>query len=700
MNSGKNRWDLFLISAIALFLELAVIRWLSTEIRIFAYFKNLPLMAAFLGFGIGFWLSDRAQRLLPWFPRLMLLLVVLIAGASGLGITHVIFVDPRKYFILGTGFGDHAVDSVPSLLATLKALCVIVFVFFLVMATFATLASKIGDLLNRSRPLTAYSINVAGSLIGIVGFSLVSFLQWPPVVWLVAAFVPLLYFYREHRRPALVYFSAAVAFALAVQLRSPAIWSPYYRVEVRYASTAKAPNELHLYVNYDGFQVIENLAPEYLRQFPVEQQRTFNRHYNLPYQLSRSPAESVLILGGGAGNDAAAALRNGATRVDVVEIDPVIAQLGRRLHPENPYSSSRVRLFVDDARSFLQRCASSYDLIVFATLDSQTVFSSLSSLRLDNFVFTQESLESAKRLLRPGGGIALNFFNIKPWLSQRHFNTLASVMGQSPLTYSSAQNQETLFLAGERFDPARPLGTTDYEPVSPQFSLATVEATHDDWPFLFLERRSLPVHYLLPLGIILALALLALNQAGVRLRDIDGHLFFMGSAFLLIETKAVTTLALTFGSTWVVNSIVIAAILIMILLANLLAEKVHLPGYTFLYVLLVATLVFNFLFSFDLLNRFSWTARLVTSSCIIALPLFFASLIFARSFAGVTSPGFALASNLLGGLLGGFLEYLDMWTGLRWLNIVALVLYLVSLVLLQKPLSKPVATTVAAGVDA
>src|SRR5262249_9447498 len=198
-----------------------------------------------------------------------------------------------------------------------------------------------------------------------------------------------------------------------------------------------------------------------------------------------------------------------------------------------------------------------------------------------------------------------------------------------------------------------------------------------------------------PLGIILALALLALNKAGVRPEDIDGHLFFMGSAFLLIETKAVTTLALIFGSTWVVNSIVIAAILIMILLANLLAEKVHLPGYGFLYILLVAALVFNFLFSFDLLNRFGWTARLVISSCIIALPLFFASLIFARSFARVSSPGFALASNLLGGLLGGFLEYLDMLTGLRWLNIVALVLYVVSLLLLQKPLSKPVATLAA-----
>jgi hypothetical protein len=199
----------------------------------------------------------------------------------------------------------------------------------------------------------------------------------------------------------------------------------------------------------------------------------------------------------------------------------------------------------------------------------------------------------------------------------------------------------------------------------------------------------------MPLGIILALALLALRKAGVRSKNIDWHLFFMGSAFLLIETKAVTTLALIFGSTWIVNSIVIAAILIVILLANLLTEKVPLPGFGVLYSLLFAVLAFNFFFSFDLLNRLSWTARLVMSSCIIALPLFFASLIFAQSFARVASSGLALASNLLGGLLGGFLEYLDMWTGLRWLNLVALVLYAVSLLFLRKRPSKPL-TVVAA----
>src|SRR2546422_3119013 len=96
----KNYWDLLLLSFISLFLELAIIRWLSSEIRIFAYFKNLPLMAAFLGFGVGFFLHEKSGWLFAWFPRLICYLSIVIAGASGLGITHVIFADPRQYFLL------------------------------------------------------------------------------------------------------------------------------------------------------------------------------------------------------------------------------------------------------------------------------------------------------------------------------------------------------------------------------------------------------------------------------------------------------------------------------------------------------------------------------------------------------------------------------------------------------------------------
>ena len=45
--STGNAWMLFLASFLALYFELVVIRYLSTEIRVFAYLKNLTLIASF-----------------------------------------------------------------------------------------------------------------------------------------------------------------------------------------------------------------------------------------------------------------------------------------------------------------------------------------------------------------------------------------------------------------------------------------------------------------------------------------------------------------------------------------------------------------------------------------------------------------------------------------------------------------------------
>jgi SAM-dependent methyltransferase len=688
----RNSWELFLISWISLFLELAVIRWLSAEVRIFAYFKNLPLMAAFLGFGIGFYLHDKADKVFLWFPRLIFILTIVISGALVFGITHVIFVDPLQFFILGGGFNWHFADRTQQLLQITKAVSVIVSIFFLVMMVFATLVSKVGELLNKEKPLQGYSINIAGSLLGIGTFSLVSFLEWQPLVWMVLIYLPLLYFYRGHLKFSVIYFSASLLFVFQVGSLNPAIWSPYYRIMVRNIPSPTEPSITKVLVNYDGFQVIEDLSAKHLKDFPEDIQRKFSRHYNIPYCLSKKRLESVLILGGGTGNDAAAALRNGANRVDVVEIDPAIAMIGRTHHPEKPYESTKVSLYVDDARSFMQKTSQKYDLVIFATLDSHTVFSSLSSLRLDNFVFTKESVRNARNLLNPGGGIAINFLKTKDWLFQRHFLTLMEASGSVPLVYTSPLNGEVILLAGEGFDANRDPGMTNYLPERIGPETFVVEPTSDDWPFLFLEKRGVPFHYLLPLFIILALALVPLYKVGLRPGDVDWHLFFMGGAFLLIETKAVTTLALVFGSTWMVNSIVIAAILLMILISNLLVLWRPFKGYLFLYLGLCASILFNFGFSFDSLNQLEWQTRALVSGLVIALPLFFAALIFAKAFSTVESPSNGLASNLLGGLVGGLLEYLDMWTGLRTLNLIALTLYLLSALFLSLKLrSRPTA---------
>lgn len=682
----RGDFELLLVSFIALFLELAIIRWLSTEIRIFAYFKNLPLMAAFLGFGIGCYLYRSAETLFyKTFPRLIGILASVIASAPALDLTRVIFVDPRQYFLLGAGFGDHALISAPSMLQAAKAYVVIVLVFGLIVATFAALTSKMGQLLNQEMPLRAYSINVLGSLLGIVGFTIISYIEAQPLLWLVLVYIAALYFFwgRAELKLTLLYFVASALITARIALVSTAFWSPYYRISLNMTDPANA-SQIGVTVNYDGFQLIQDLSPEYLQNIPENIQRSQRRHYDLPYQLSKRNIQSVLILGGGTGNDAAAALRHGANHVDVVEIDPVIARLGRELHPERPYESKRVHLHVDDARSFLHKTERRYDLVVFATLDSHAAFSSLSSIRMDNFVFTNDSVRRVRSLLNPGGGVTINFFAIKPWLSQRHLNVLEEVMGKTPLALASPTNQEIILLSGDLFDRSRELGLTDYQPVALPFTLARVDPTTDDWPFLFLEQRGIPFHYLSPLLIICALAIVPLRYCKLKVGNINWHLFFMGASFLLIESKAVTSLGLLFGSTWLVNSVVIGSILLMIMLANFFISLGYQRSFGALYSVLIVVIVVNFLFPFDWLNTLIWEFRLAVAGMIIASPLFIAALIFARAFSEVSWPSIALASNLFGSLVGGILEYIDMWTGLRWLNIVALVLYLVSYVFLRR----------------
>ena len=74
---GFSNRTLILASLLALFLELMLIRWVSSEIGIFAYFKNFVLMACFLGFGLGCSLCHRRMNLLPSFVSLLLLTLII-----------------------------------------------------------------------------------------------------------------------------------------------------------------------------------------------------------------------------------------------------------------------------------------------------------------------------------------------------------------------------------------------------------------------------------------------------------------------------------------------------------------------------------------------------------------------------------------------------------------------------------------------
>jgi len=114
----------------------------------------------------------------------------------------------------------------------------------------------------------------------------------------------------------------------------------------------------------------------------------------------------------------------------------------------------------------------------------------------------------------------------------------------------------------------------------------------DDWPFLYLRNALIPwlnVREMILLALVSAAILLA--YAPTRRVRPNGHMFFLGAGFMLLETKGVVHVALLFGSTWIVNSVVFFAILLLILAANLYVRATGPVRAVALLYLLVASLV-------------------------------------------------------------------------------------------------------------
>jgi spermidine synthase len=176
--------------------------------------------------------------------------------------------------------------------------------------------------------------------------------------------------------------------------------------------------------------------------------------YHLPYRLLKAPPRRALVVGAGTGNDVAVLLDEGAERVDAVEIDPVILDLGRQRHPDRPYADPRVRAINTDARSFLNDTRERYDLIVFGTLDSMTRLSALSNVRLDNFVYTLDCIQRARERLTPDGGIALYFMAATDYIDMRLRGMVAEAFGEDPLVEPHHyQLFNRIYMAGPAFRP-------------------------------------------------------------------------------------------------------------------------------------------------------------------------------------------------------------------------------------------------------
>lgn len=650
------RGRLLALSFLSLFTELALIRWAGSNIIYLSYLSNFVLLASFLGLGLGFLLAQHRVRLFAYLLPL-LGVFVLAALAGGLSIQ---VPEAKGDVIFFTG-GQSA------LTAPVGAVLPIIFVW--VTAIMACVGQELARAFRLLPALEAYRIDIAGSLAGIVAFTALSFLGAPPVVWGVVVALGVLSL--GSTRPSRLQAAGAACFvvALAVESFQPdSAWSPYYKVRWFDAGA--------------GSTAVDVNGVPHQGAFHVSRSRSAQDPYLAPYQLmgTRIPS-NVLVIGAGTGNDVAVALYQGASHVDAVEIDPVLQRLGASVHPDHPYQDPRVSVYIDDGRAFLQRTSSSYDLILFALPDSLTLVSGQSSLRLESYLFTAEAAASARAHLRPDGVFAeYNFFR-QQWLVDRLAGTLQDSYGQAPCVLEEVGQVPGVGFAVlvASLDPAQITCSSRW-----QRPADTAPPSRDDQPFLYV-RGGFPSFYIVTLLLILLAAALATLLAGspVVLAPY-ADLFFMGAAFLLMETKNVVQFALLFGTTWFVNALVFAGILVTVALAIEVSRRWKLPGPTPFYLLLFIALGAAWLVPPAYLLALPFGARLVGASALAFGPVFVANLAFAQRFRDTGDSLKAFAANLLGAILGGCLEYSALVIGYRDLLLVAGLLYVIAFILYRR----------------
>ncbi|TPG18289.1 methyltransferase domain-containing protein [Pedococcus bigeumensis] len=641
-----NRVRLVLASALMLFVELALIRWTSSNNLYLVHMTNFVLLASFLGIGLGFLRGRAGHDLFPFGPVLLAVLIAFVL-----------------VFPVRTGTGRGGQWQLVGLFdwAPLPRWLSLAVIFVLTAATLMALAQEVARTFSTFEPLEAYRLDVMGSLAGIVTFAALSFLRLPPLGWgLVGAavFVVLLgRRLRMVRRLPVLALGALVLMLGAESVVGSFQWSPYYKIH----TTQLSGGLFRVEVNNTPLQTA----------LPVSDIRRDSPFYLYPYTYAGS-RDDVLVIGAGTGNDVAVALAQGAKRVDAVEIDPAIMQLGRDHHPDRPYSDPRVTTHVDDGRAFMERTDRRYDLILLALPDSATIVTGQSALRLENYLFTTQALTQARSLLKPDGTFAMyNYY--EPWLLDRYANTVRTVYDAAPcvqLGPSYGPRQQAVLTL--RKDASTGGCTTTWTPRT-----TALEPSVDDRPFPYLGSRTIPSFYLWMLGLVLLASVVAVRSVAGPLRTMRPYadLFFMGTAFLLLETKNVVQFALLFGTTWAVNAAVFAGVLLSVLAAIEVARRVTIGRPILLYAALLAALAAAWLIPQDALLDLSLVPRFLAGVTIAFAPIFIANLLFAVRFKGVGSSTVAFGANLLGAMVGGALEYLALIFGFNALLVVVAALY-------------------------
>jgi len=281
--------------------------------------------------------------------------------------------------------------------------------------------------------------------------------------------------------------------------------------------------------------------------------------------------------------------------------------------------------------------------------------------------------------------MVVKFQVARPFIAGRLKATLKEVFGTDPVQFGVDQSFNvspgTFFVSGSPQRIAAAVeepGLRHHLATHADVRTESAPVTTDDWPFFYQQAPGVPSSVILISLVLVVVCWFLMKRTAVPVTEIAWPFFFLGAGFMLMESQIVSRMALLFGTTWVVNSVTISGLLALIVGANMLERAGARISTAGVYGGLFASILIAYFVPVSALLIPSPAGKIAAAVAVLCGPVFFASILFIRAFAAARFSGAALGSNLLGALVGGLLESMSMWIGLRSLLFLALALYLLA----------------------
>ena len=245
-----------------------------------------------------------------------------------------------------------------------------------------------------------------------------------------------------------------------------------------------------------------------------------------------------------------------------------------------------------------------------------------------------KGLRDARAHLKAGGIISLSFSIINTELGRKIYLMMQQAFdGHPPVCIKTDYDGSTIFLEAKDKDLSLPnqlLQQTGFHDQTALFADPTLRAdvSTDDWPFFYMPRRVYPLSYLVMVVLIVLLSfLVTVNFVAERPQFSHLPFFFLGAGFMLVETKGITELGLTFGNSWQVIGVIIVGLLLMAFLGNCIVQWLRIRRPSVPYLLLFASLGLGWLIARNGGLPSSPFGRLETA-LLLTIPMLFSGIVF------------------------------------------------------------------------